>query len=440
MPTYTLTRRQLIGSLSVSLASTVWPDSSALGTPVAGAQTSDSSPLPAEVLPKTVRSRFLNDINGLRMHVLEAGFETPDRPGVLLVHGFPELAFSWRRIMPGLAAAGYHVIAPDLRGYGRTDGSDITYDSDLRPYRMMNEIRDMLGLVSAFGYRRINLVGHDFGALVASWCAVARPDIFRSVVLMSAPFGGTATLPFDTANETAVAPESSSEPDIYEELAQLSPPRKHYRSFYATRDANENMWNAPQGVHAFLRAYYHMKSADWPGNQPRPLQEWSATELSKLPHYYVMELEKGMAETVAAHMPSAAQIANCEWLPDSELAIYSTEYKRTGFQGGLQWYRSNTSASSLFGRDGINGDLQVYAGRTIDQPSLFISGSSDWGVYQRPGAIEQMESSACTDLRGIHLLEGAGHWVQQEQPEMVSRLLLEFLGRVSGPTQRAAPL
>ena len=439
MPTYTLTRRQLIGGLSVSLASTVWPASSALGMPVAEAQTSGSSPLPAEVLPKAVRSRFLNGINGLRMHVLEAGFETPDRPGVLLVHGFPELAFSWRRIMPGLAAAGYHVIAPDLRGYGRTDGSDITYDNDLRPYRMMNEIRDMLGLVSAFGYRRINLIGHDFGALVASWCAVARPDIFRSVVLMSAPFGGTATLPFDTANETTVTPDSSSEPDIYEELAKLSPPRKHYRSFYATRDANENMWNAPQGVHAFLRAYYHMKSADWPGNQPHPLQEWSAAELSKLPHYYVLELEKGMAETVAAHMPSAAQIANCEWLPDSELAVYSTEYKRTGFQGGLQWYRSNTSASSLFGRDGINGDLQVYAGRTIDQPSLFISGSSDWGVYQRPGAIEQMESSACTDLRGIHLLDGAGHWVQQEQPEMVSRLLLEFLGQVSGPPQRAGP-
>ena len=106
MPTYTRTRRQLIGSLSVSLASTVWPGSSALGIPAAGAQTSGSSPLPAEVLPKAVRSRFLNGINGLRMHVLEAGFETPDSPGVLLVHGFPELAFSWRRIMPGQGRRG----------------------------------------------------------------------------------------------------------------------------------------------------------------------------------------------------------------------------------------------------------------------------------------------------------------------------------------------
>jgi pimeloyl-ACP methyl ester carboxylesterase len=187
------------------------------------------------------------------------------------------------------------------------------------------------------------------------------------------------------------------------------------------------MWHAPQGVHAFLRAYYHMKSADWPENQPHPLQEWSAAALAQLPHYYVMELDKGMAETVAAHMPTATEIAACEWLPDSELRIYSTEYVRTGFQGGLQWYRSNTSATSLFGSSGLNGDLGVFAGRTIDQPSLFISGKNDWGVYQRPGAIEQMQSRACTDFRGVHLLEGAGHWVQQEQSEVVSHLILEFL-------------
>ena len=393
------------------------------------AQTDDVGPLAAAVLPEGVRSRFVNDVNGLRMHVLEAGFEAQGSPGVLLVHGFPELAYSWRRVMPRLAAAGYHVIAPDLRGYGRTDGTGVTYDDDLSPFRMLNEVRDMLGLVSAFGYRDIHLVGHDFGSLVASWCAVARPDVFRSVVLMSAPFGGTATLPFDTADAPAPTnPETP--PDIDEDLAQLTPPRKSYRRFYATREANDNMWHAPQGVHAFLRAYYHMKSADWPGNQPYPLREWSATELAQLPHYYVMELDKGMAETVAAQMPSPAEIAACEWLPDAELRIYSTEYGRTGFQGGLQWYRSNTSVSSLFAAESINADLQVFAGRTIDQPSLFVSGQSDWGLYQRPGAIEQMQSSACTDLRGVHLLEGAGHWVQQEQSEAVSRLVLQFLREI----------
>lgn len=430
-----LTRRQLLGVLSASLASTARTPRLVATTRTMRTQSDDLDPLAADVLPHGVRARFVNNVNGLRMHVLEAGFGTTERPGVLLVHGFPELAYSWRKVMPRLAAAGYHVIAPDLRGYGRTDGASVTYDDDLRPFRMLNEIRDMLALVSAFGYRHIHLVGHDFGSLVASWCAVARPDVFRSVVLMSAPFGGTATLPFNTADGPPDSFDRDSRSNIYEELAQLTPPRKHYRSFYSTRESNNNMWRAPQGVHAFLRAYYHMKSGDWIENQPHPLREWSAIELAQLPHYYVMDLDKGMAETVAAHMPSAAEIAACEWLPDTELRIYSSEYERTGFQGGLQWYRSNTSVSSLFGGAGINADLQVFAGRTIDQPSLFVAGQSDWGVYQRPGAVEQMQNNACTDLRGVHLLEGAGHWVQQEQPVAASQLILQFLQQLPDDTQ-----
>ena len=172
-----------------------------------------------------------------------------------------------------------------------------------------------------------------------------------------------------------------------------------------------------------------MKSGDWAGTMPFPLEAWSAAELAKLPHYYVMELDKTMAETVAPHMPSAADIAGSAWLPDQDLRIYSQEYARTGFQGGLQWYRSNTSVSSLFGAGGINGDLRVFAGRSIDQPSLFVAGLRDWGIYQRPGALEYMQTRACTDMRDVHLLEGAGHWVQQERAEAVSALLVEFLGR-----------
>ena len=105
-------------------------------------------------LPTAIRSRFVEGINGLRMHVLEAGFETQGRPCVLLLHGFPELAFSWRKVMPVLAAAGYHVIAPDQRGYGRTTGWDADYDGDLHSFRLLNLVRDALGLVSAFGYRQ----------------------------------------------------------------------------------------------------------------------------------------------------------------------------------------------------------------------------------------------------------------------------------------------
>ena len=429
MPTPTLTRRQLLGGLTLSLATT------RTEPPAAVTRSSMTQPVETvgpigsyaqDVLPSGVRSRFIPNVNGLRMHVLEAGVDPPGQPGILLVHGFPELAYSWRRVIPRLASAGYHVIAPDLRGYGRTDGTDPHYDDDLRPYRLLNEVQDMLSVVAACGHRQVDLVGHDFGAIVASWCAIARPDVFRSVALMSAPFAGTTTFPFDTANSaTDATPETTT--DIDADLARLTPPRKSYRRFYATREANEDMRRAPDGVHAFLRAYYHMKSGDWPENRPHPLAGWSASELAKLPHYYVMKLDHGMAATVAPHMPSASDIAANAWLPDAELRVYSAEYERTGFQGGLQWYRSNTSVSSIFGAGGINDDLRVFAGRTIDQPSLFIAGNSDWGIYQRPGAIEQMREQACTDLRGVHLLDGAGHWVQQERSNEVTRLLLEFL-------------
>ena len=141
--------------------------------------------------------------------MLEAGFEVKDRPAVLLLHGYPELAYSWRKVMLPIAAAGYHVIAPDLRGYGRTSGTDVRFDDDLAPFRTLNEVRDIVGLVSAFGYRSVvAVIGHDFGSPVAAWCTVVRPDVFRSVVLMSAPFGGPPALPFNTADAPqAAAPE-----------------------------------------------------------------------------------------------------------------------------------------------------------------------------------------------------------------------------------------
>src|SRR5215813_2773405 len=139
-------------------------------------------------LPAGIRSRHLNNNNGLMVHVLEAGFETTGRPCVLLLHGFPELAYSWRKVMPALAAAGFHVVAPDQRGYGRTTGWDNDYDGDLASFRLLNLVRDTLTLVAALGYRTVAVVGHDFGAAVAAGSALIRPDVFRSVVLMSAPF------------------------------------------------------------------------------------------------------------------------------------------------------------------------------------------------------------------------------------------------------------
>ena len=407
------TRRHMIQGLAATFAYAAF-------SRTAGGQTiAPIGPYQSEVLPAGIRSRFVHDVNGLTMHVLEAGHDRKSARALLLVHGFPELAYSWRKVMVPLAAAGYHVIAPDLRGYGRTSGTDVKYDDDIAPFRMLNEVRDLLGLVSAFGYRSVDaIVGHDFGSPLSAWCAVARPDVFRSVVLMSAPFGGTPSLPFDTAN---APPSSAPQADrIHEDLARLTPPRKHYQRYYATREANDNLWRAPQGVHAFLRAYYHMKSADWKQNNPSPLKARSAEEWAKMPRYYIMDLDKGMAGTVASEMPSAAEIAACRWLPDRELRVYSEEYERTGFQGGLQNYRGGGRYAS---------ETQLFAGRTIDQPSMFIAGRADWGAYQNPGALERMQETACTRMLGVHFVDGAGHWVQQEQPEQVTRLVLEFLKR-----------
>lgn len=374
-------------------------------------------PLGADALPAGVRARCVPDINGLRIHMLEAGFETPDRPCILLLHGFPELAYSWRKIMPPLAAAGFHVIAPDLRGYGRTIGWDTGPDNGLASFRLLNAVRDALGLVSALGHRSVAaVVGHDFGSPVAAWCALVRPDVFCSVVLMSAPFAGPPALPFDTLRRGPPVPA----PDIHAALAQLDRPRKHYQWYYSTPPANADMWHCKQGVHDFLRAYYHHKSADWPGNRPFKLQGWIAEELAKMPTYYIMDLHEDMPATVAHEMPSAEQITACRWLPDDELRVYSAEYERTGFQGGLNWYRRGTGGLDA-------AELQVFSGRTIDVPAIFVGGSSDWGVYQNPDAIERMRQSACSHFEGCHLIDGAGHWVQQEQPAKVAELVFKFL-------------
>jgi pimeloyl-ACP methyl ester carboxylesterase len=234
---------------------------------------------------------------------------------------------------------------------------------------------------------------------------------------MSAPFSGPPSLPFNVADaQPKLAP--GSKPSLFDKLAALPRPRKHYQRYYTTREANDNMRNAPQGIHAFLRGYFHYKSADWPGNRPFRLAARSAEEMAKMPTYYIMDLEDGMAETVTEYMPSPNEIAANTWLPDEELRVYSEEFARTGFQGGLNWYRSGSIGAA---------EQQLFARRTIDQPSIFISGASDWGSYQSPGALERMQNKACTDMRSVHMVDGAGHWVQQEQPAETSRLLIEFL-------------
>jgi pimeloyl-ACP methyl ester carboxylesterase len=363
------------------------------------------SPLP---LPLGVRSRQLVGVNGLAMHILEAG-AGGGRPLIILLHGFPELAYSWRKIILPLAQAGFHVVAPDQRGYGRTTGWDGTYDGNPTSFRMTELVRDVLALVSVLGYREAHaIIGHDFGSPVAAYCALIRPDVFKRVVLMSAPFSGAPSRRSTTGSV-----------DVNDALGRLDPPRKHYQWYYSTRDADEDMRECPQGLAAFLRAYYHCKSADWPHNEPHPLGA-SIQDLARMPTYYIMNADENMAQTIAPHMPSLTQIDQCSWLIDDEIAVYAREFERTGFQGGLQWYRCNLPGSS-------NAELDLFAGQTIDVPALFVAGRSDWGVYQTPGSFEAMQTTACADMRGAHLIDGAGHWVQQERPAETLELLLPFV-------------
>jgi len=363
-------------------------------------------------LSPLIRSQIIEDVNGLSMHILEAGFERPHRPVILLIHGFPELAYSWREIMPALAQAGYRVIAPDMRGYGFTTGWDADYNGDISAFGYINLVQDLVSLVETLGLKEVAcIVGHDFGSPVAAHCALIRPDLFRAVVLMSAPYEGPP--------EAAPAPTPSFD-DLQTALAALIPPRKHYQGYYSDPEADGDMTGAPQGLHAFLRGYYHVKSADWAGNRPHPLAGRTAQALAVvLPDYYLMPLDATMAQIAAIHAPTPAEISVCAWLPDADLAVYADSFSRTGFQGGLNWYRCGTSGRNA-------ADVRSFAGAAFDRPCLFIAGASDWGTYQSPGVFERM-ASVCGDFRGAMLIEGAGHWVQQEQPGAVIDRLQAFL-------------
>ena len=383
-------------------------------------------PLPPIHLPRGITSRMVDTRpHSLNFHILEAGYSVDrNRPLILLLHGFPEIAYSWRHVMPSLANAGYYVVAPDLRGYGRTTGwdrSDYSHVNLKDDFKVTNLVSDMVVLINALGYHRVTcLVGHDFGAVAASVCALVRPDFFQNLVLMSHPFKGSGSLPFNTANG-GDPPEKPV--DVEAELAKLDRPRKHYRMYYSTEPANREMTEPREGLHEFLRGYYHLKSADWEGNQPHYLKAWEATELAKMPVYYVMDKNDSMREAVRKEMqhedPSVVAEKSKRWLNDEALAVYVGEYSRNGFGGGLNWYRVSTDPA-------YQRDLIMFVGMKIEVPCLFVSGKKDWGTYQEPGVVQKMQEH-CTKLRGVELVAGAGHWIQQEQPQVTVDLILGLL-------------
>ncbi|KAF7193317.1 Epoxide hydrolase A [Pseudocercospora fuligena] len=382
------------------------------------AQTKDLEPL---TLPAGVSEDYVDCTAscGLNWHVLKAG--EPGKPLVLFCHGYPELAYSWRRILPEVAKVGYYAVAMDQRGYGRTTGwEDKPYDQvDLTQYVFTNLVRDLVCLVYKLGYTEAAaIIGHDFGAVSSAMAALMRPDVFKATIQMSHP------------HHPPPAPQLGDQPrkqplDIQAELAKLNPPRKHYKWYNSSPGAAEDWNNPPQGLEKYLRGYFHLKSADWDKNDPHPLKEWSAKEIEVMPEYYVMAKDDTFPQSIEKNMKGEDYRKTESWLPPEDLAVYVKEWSRVGFQGALNWYRAQTASTTQSKRD-----MLLYAGRRIEVPCAFISGKQDWGNYQQPGAFEAYEDPKAVKpgcFRGATLIEHAGHWVQQEQSEKVTMCVLGFL-------------
>jgi pimeloyl-ACP methyl ester carboxylesterase len=313
------------------------------------------------------------DINGLRMRVAEQG----EGPLVLFVHGWPESWYSWRHQIPAVAAAGYHAVAPDMRGYGGT-----TAPSAVADYDITHLCADLTGLVAELGETEAVLVGHDWGAVAGWQCALLEPDVFRAVVNMSVPYRGR------------------SERSLIDVLQQSYGEKFFYILYFQELDENGNgiaeaEFDAdPRGVLSRLYA-----SPDTPREDP------SVSDPLRSAGGWIPRLG------APTELPP--------WLSQEDLDYYVGEFTRAGFRGGISYYRN-------FHRNWET--TPQLAGALVQQPSLFIAGDKD-GVIA--GATqEQLEegmSAVIADLRGVHLIADTGHWLQQERPEEVNRLLLEFL-------------
>lgn len=306
-------------------------------------------------------------VNGISMRVARQG----SGPLVLLCHGWPESWYSWRHQLAALAAAGYHAVAPDMRGYGGTDAP-----ADVDKYTMLHLVGDMVALVQALGETQAVIVGHDWGAPVAWNSALLRPDLFRAVAGMSVPF---------------------SPPGPVEVLAYLRKQGIHnfYWQYFQEPGVAEAEFEAD--TEASLRRIHFSGSGDGPER---------AT-------FGLIEPGKGfLGNTVDPQVLPA-------WMRAEDVAYYAAEFRRSGFRGGLNWYRNMTRTWEL---------MAPWRGCVIRQPSLFIAGARD-SVLKFPASRAHIDNYPKTlpGIQGCHILDGAGHWIQRERAEAVSTLLVNFL-------------
>ena len=319
-----------------------------------------ASPVPGVTL-KTIKA------NNIQMRYAEIG----SGPLVVFCHGWPESWYSWRHQLQAVSAAGFRCVAPDMRGYGGTEAPE-----PIEKYTLLHLVGDMAELVKALGETSAAIVGHDWGAPVAWHAALWRPDLFPAVCAMSVPYAPPGYIDVLTAFEKL---------GIYD----------FYLQYFQKPGVAEA--ELQQDIRGALRRLYYTAGGD------------------------LTESGKGFARlsdgTLLGNTVDPEKLP--AWLGEAELDYYAREFSRTGFRGGLNWYRNLRRNWELAG---------PWRGQPIRQPSLFIAGSRD-GVLRFPAAKSQLEAYPTTlpGLRGSHILEGAGHWVQQEQPSEVNRLLVAFL-------------
>jgi pimeloyl-ACP methyl ester carboxylesterase len=316
----------------------------------------------------TMNHRFV-DTNGIKMHLVEQG----QGPLVILCHGFPECWYSWRHQLPALAEAGFHVVAPDQRGYGQTDRPE-----PIEAYNILQLTGDVVGLMHALGEERAIIVGHDWGAPVAWHCALLRPDLFHAIALLSVPFRSRS---WESERPTEAMKKMAGEREFY--ILYFQEPGKAEAEFEAD-------------VRRTMGIFLYTASGD-----PPPEKRWG--------HLFGKSEKFLDTGSLPETLPS--------WLAEQDLAFFAREFERTGFRGGLNWYRNIDR----------NWELTPFLnGAKLLQTALFIAGEFDAVVAMNRKAFNTMEKTMPA-LRKKVLLPGAGHWIQQERPTEVNRLLIEFL-------------
>jgi pimeloyl-ACP methyl ester carboxylesterase len=306
--------------------------------------------------------------NGITIRYAEVG----EGPLVLFTHGWPEGWASWRHQLAAVAAAGYRAVAPDMRGYGGTDAP-----AEIERYSILDLVADQVELVKALGAPNAVVIGHDWGAPVAWHCALLRPDMFRAVVGMSVPW----TPPGYT--------------DMLTSLEKLGIRDFYIQYFQAPGVADAELDRDP--AESLHRIYQ-----DGFGNRPNRRKS-------------MIRMKSGGGILDNTDPPGILP----DWLPESHMAYMADQFRHSGFRGGLNWYRNLRRNAAL---------MAPWRGQPIRQPSLFIAGAQD-GVMHFPASQAQMAAFPKTlpGCRGVHVIDGAGHWIQQEKAAEVSALIVAFL-------------